>query len=135
MLKLKAALQTPPFHHSTTCEHRRDWDVGRMRVFREAVGAAMKEKFESVYGDQQVHLQILGTHPKHQRMGAASTLLRFGIQKAQDRGLPVTLFASPMGQPLYASFGFESRGTVNIQVQGEKEHVSVVAMALEPHVV
>lgn len=114
------------------CENRRDSDPFHLRAFREAVDSATIEKFDPIYGRNQIHLKILGTHPAYHKMGAASTLLRWGVKQAQDQHLPVILFAGPMAQPLYASFGFEARGTVNIQVLGEEEFVSLEAMALEP---
>lgn len=113
------------------CESPRDWNPRHVEAFRRAVRAALGEKFDSRYGEKQVHLQILGTHPYYQRRGAASALLRYGIQQAREEKLPITLLASPMGQPLYASFGFEDRGKVVVQVDGEEDKVTLDAMALE----
>jgi GNAT superfamily N-acetyltransferase len=91
----------------------------------------MEEKFWSPYGQQLAHLQILGTHPNYQRMGAGSALLRHGIKQAQDLGLPITLFASPMGKPLYTSFGFDDRGKVVVRVNGEDESTDLNPMVLD----
>jgi ribosomal protein S18 acetylase RimI-like enzyme len=91
----------------------------------------MEEKFWSVYGQQLAHLQILGTHPDYQRMGAASALLRHGIRRGQDLGLPITLFASPMGKPLYTSFGFVDRGKVVVRVDGEDQSTDLNPMLLD----
>ncbi|KAH6971212.1 hypothetical protein BKA56DRAFT_596028 [Ilyonectria sp. MPI-CAGE-AT-0026] len=113
------------------CKNRHDWDPRHMQAWREAIRAAARDKFDARYGQQQAHLQILGTHPQYQRMGAASSLLRWGIREAGHHGLPVTLFASSMGRPLYRSFGFEERGAVKVHVEGEEESVVVEAMALE----
>ncbi|CAH0037033.1 unnamed protein product [Clonostachys rhizophaga] len=113
------------------CTRRRDWNPRHVEAFPRAVRAASDEKFDSRYGEKQVHLQILGTHPDYQRRGAASTLLRYGIQQAREEKLPITLLASPMGQPLYATFGFEDRGKVFVQLDGEEDKVTLDAMALE----
>ncbi|VUC20929.1 unnamed protein product [Clonostachys rosea] len=116
---------------STMCGNRRDWNPGHVEAFRCAVRAASDGRFASRYGEKQAHLQILGTHPGYQRRGAASALLRYGIKQAREEKLPITLFASHMGQPLYARFGFEDRGTVVVQVDGEEIKVTLTAMALE----
>ncbi|EON65809.1 hypothetical protein W97_05048 [Coniosporium apollinis CBS 100218] len=52
-------------------------------------------------------LNILITHPTHYRRGAGAALLRWGIERADQDGLPVYLEASEMGKPLYARWGFE----------------------------
>lgn len=50
---------------------------------------------------------MLHTDPKHQRRGAASALLQWGINKADELGLPAYLESSAEGQGLYAKHGFD----------------------------
>ena len=50
---------------------------------------------------------MLHTDPKHQRRGAASALIRWGTQKADELGLPVYLESSAEGHVLYNRHGFK----------------------------
>ena len=54
-----------------------------------------------------VDLHMLHTDPKHQRRGAASSLLKWGTQKADELGLPAYLESSTEGHHLYGKHGFE----------------------------
>ncbi|EMD62189.1 hypothetical protein GGP41_002353 [Bipolaris sorokiniana] len=56
-------------------------------------------------------LQILVTDPDHHRRGAGSMLLKWGLGKADELGLPGFLEASPMGKPLYERMGFRTQET------------------------
>lgn len=55
-------------------------------------------------------LEIIATHPAHEGRGFASLLLRWGLQKADDEGLPVFLSASPTGRVVYERRGFRVVG-------------------------
>ncbi|EUC38593.1 hypothetical protein COCCADRAFT_32253 [Bipolaris zeicola 26-R-13] len=57
-------------------------------------------------------LQILVTDPEHHRKGAGSMLLKWGLSKADELGLPGFLEASPMGKPLYERMGFRTQETM-----------------------
>lgn len=58
-------------------------------------------------GKAHALLQLLATHPSAQRRGAGAAALAWGLQKADQKGLPAYLEASGMGKPLYAKFGFK----------------------------
>ena len=62
---------------------------------------------ESMDGKSFMSLRLLATHPKHQRRGAGSMLLKQGLEKANKSGLPVYLDAGVNGKPLYERFGFK----------------------------
>ena len=47
------------------------------------------------------------THPKHHRRGAATLLLKWGIEQACKQNIPINLLASPAGISLYKRFGFQ----------------------------
>lgn len=55
----------------------------------------------------KVDLQVLVTHPKHQRRGAGSLVLEWGTRQADKKGLISVLQASPAGEGLYLKHGFE----------------------------
>ncbi|KAK5120572.1 hypothetical protein LTR85_006228 [Meristemomyces frigidus] len=52
-------------------------------------------------------LQILVTHPKHQRRGAGGMLVTWGCDLADERNLMCVLTASQAGVALYRKHGFE----------------------------
>ena len=45
-------------------------------------------------------------HPDHQRQGAGTLLMHWGIERARDMGLPAYLEATFEGYPLYKKLGF-----------------------------
>lgn len=52
-------------------------------------------------------LQILITDPAHQRRGAGSMLVKWGCERADERGLISVLTASEAGLKVYLNHGFE----------------------------
>jgi GNAT superfamily N-acetyltransferase len=50
---------------------------------------------------------MLHTDPKYQRRGAASALLKWGTERADQLGLPVYLESSHAGHILYGRHGFK----------------------------
>lgn len=52
-------------------------------------------------------LQILVTTPAHRRRGAASQLVEWGTQRADQRGLKSVLMASEAGLGVYLKHGFK----------------------------
>ena len=110
------------------CKGRRDANWKHMQAFDEAIEDAKGMYFDSQYGSNQLHLLILGTHPDFQRHGAGTRLCRWGMNLAQERNLPLTLFSSPMGEVLYRELGFKMVGTVSVQVDDEEEKLTIGAM-------
>lgn len=52
-------------------------------------------------------LTVIITHPKYQRQGAGSLLLKQGLTRADEAGLDTYCYASVQGRPLYERHGFE----------------------------
>ena len=52
-------------------------------------------------------LNILVTHPKYQRQGAGSMLVKWGCDKADEYGIICALQASKKGEAVYTKHGFE----------------------------
>ncbi|KAK6004712.1 hypothetical protein QM012_008574 [Aureobasidium pullulans] len=71
--------------------------------FREAQASS---KREILGGKAHALLKVLATLPAAQRKGAGAAGLRWGLQQADELGLPAYLEASGMGRPLYAKHGF-----------------------------
>ncbi|KAJ8121014.1 hypothetical protein O1611_g10213 [Lasiodiplodia mahajangana] len=111
---------------------RRDADPARMVEFRNQIGQAKKNWFDQVYGDKQLNLMILATHPDYRRLGAAAKLVKWGQDKAKTEQATVTLFSSPMGYPLYSKVGFTVVGTVHVQVEEDDAFIDLPAMVWKP---
>ncbi|OCK74599.1 acyl-CoA N-acyltransferase [Lepidopterella palustris CBS 459.81] len=52
-------------------------------------------------------LDTLSTLPEHQRRGAGSMILKWGVEKADEMGVEMYLTSSSMARPLYERWGFE----------------------------
>ncbi|KAK0913308.1 hypothetical protein LTR02_002353 [Friedmanniomyces endolithicus] len=79
-------------------------------MMKDFIGQLGEAKEEQLGGQPFVYLHILATHPKHHRRGVGAMHLRWGFEQAETLGLPVYLESSPMGRPLYARNGFETKG-------------------------
>lgn len=110
------------------CEGRRDADPKRMKAFTETISKAKKKWFDDVYGNDQLHLRIIGTHPDYQRRGAGTQHCKWGMNLAKEHKVPITLFSSPLGQKLYSHIGFDLLATITVQVEGEEEKLSIGVM-------
>jgi GNAT superfamily N-acetyltransferase len=55
---------------------------------------------------------MLGTHPAHQRRGAADLQLRWATEVADKKGVACWVEASPASVPLYEKHGFVFKGEV-----------------------
>ncbi|GAB1736836.1 hypothetical protein NU219Hw_g8864t1 [Hortaea werneckii] len=64
-------------------------------------------KSEFVGGQAFANLSLLVTHPHHQRRGAASMLVRWGCEKADERGMVAALMATKAGMSVYLKHGFQ----------------------------
>ena len=120
------AAMKPPADYS----ERRDASAPRMNAFRASIGVNKKMTFDAVYGEQQLNLMVLATRPDYQRRGAGSALVKWGMKKAKDEGLTVTLFSSPQGYGLYKKLGFVDVGIASVQVEGEELALTLPMMVL-----
>ena len=102
-----------------------------MRAFDIALADAKKSHFDETYGERQVHLLILATHPDYQRQGAGTRHCQWGIELAKEQKSAVTLFSSPMGTRLYSELGFKMLDHVTVQVAGEEEKLSIGVMTYD----
>ncbi|KAI6814801.1 hypothetical protein KC332_g7191 [Hortaea werneckii] len=64
-------------------------------------------KCEFVGGRALANLSMLVTHPSHQRRGAASMLVQWGCEKADERGMIAALIATEAGTGVYSRHGFQ----------------------------
>lgn len=108
---------------------RRDGNAARMEAYLEATMAFRQEVFVGRYGDRQMSLRQMATHPDYWRRGAGHLFVDWGVKKAIEAGIAIVMFASPMGKKLYETFGFREVGTVYVHSLGDKESLNVSGMA------
>ncbi|KAF4453065.1 gnat family protein [Fusarium austroafricanum] len=69
--------------------------------------SAMANAHRKAMGDRpHYYLELICTHEAWQGKGAASLLLRWGVERADAEGLPCFLEATPKGKVVYERFGF-----------------------------
>lgn len=95
-----------------------------MRVYASAAARGFKQHFHQ-YGNDQVNLWMLVTHPRFRRQGAATMICNWGQQESLKTNRILTVMASPMGKALYLVLGYKIVGAVTAQVDGEEEKVDI----------
>lgn len=90
-----------------------------MVAFRDGIEHAQHAWFDRRYGDRQLILAQLATHPDYWRIGLGGDLVEWGKKVARRHKLAIVLFASPMGQNLYTKLGFQIFDSVQIEANGE----------------
>ncbi|KAJ5611891.1 Acyl-CoA N-acyltransferases (Nat) [Penicillium herquei] len=123
------AVLTPPIESDPEESERRDANRARCEAFKKASSVRFKTYFAEWSGEQ-VNLSSLVVHPDFRRHGGGTMLVSWGIQNAKEKGWPVTLCASPMGQLLYEHLHFEKIATEVVQVEGEDETLESTVMVL-----
>ncbi|ESZ92732.1 hypothetical protein SBOR_6897 [Sclerotinia borealis F-4128] len=91
-----------------------------------------RKKYSEMFEGNDLYLNLMGTHPTYRRRGYASQLLRWGIERAERDNAPLSLSASPMGEPTYLACGFEEIGRVDLVVEGDYEKQELVQMVYRP---
>ena len=61
-------------------------------------------------------ISLLGTHPQHERRGAASMLVKAMFGHADEKGLPCYVDSSMTGHLLYERLGFKDVSTMQIDL-------------------
>ncbi|OAL36935.1 hypothetical protein AYO20_03704 [Fonsecaea nubica] len=68
-----------------------------------------------------VFLAAIGTSPKYQKQGAASLLLQWGLERADDRGLSIYVESAPAALRLYERHGFKEISKFPLEMSPWKE--------------
>ena len=82
---------TPPFvfwMFPDECNTRRDADLAHIAAFRSVLIASVNKYFDAPFGNSQVQLYHLATHPDYQRHGAGTRLLNWGLELAMRERSP-----------------------------------------------
>ncbi|KAK7903157.1 hypothetical protein LTR67_001174 [Exophiala xenobiotica] len=79
------------------------------------------------------YLAAVGTSPKYQKQGAASQLLNWGVERADDQDLAIYVEASPAALRLYEKHGFREVGRLQLDLAPWKAgDYSNMCMVREP---
>jgi GNAT superfamily N-acetyltransferase len=128
MLKLCVA----PSGFSSPNSGRRDMDPHRQQLFIDAITAAEKHYLGPEWGNKRLELADCAADPKYHRRGAGKALLEYGLEKAGEANVPITLTASPMGRHLYLHLGFQELGFFDCGEEGQEEKVRTWVMVWTP---
>jgi GNAT superfamily N-acetyltransferase len=94
-------------------------EVAAVRTFR-AITYHFKSRIEKALIDQLQVIEMLSTHPEHQRRGAGTMLMEWGTDIADSLGLRAFVQAGRVGaKHLYGSHGFVDKykeGFINVPV-------------------
>jgi hypothetical protein len=102
-----------------------------MGALRKAAVDGKEHYFDKLYGYYQIHLQILGIHPDYMCHGYGNKICKWGMSKAVEDQVVLSLMASLMGQLLYRHFNSKNLGTVTVQALGDDEKVYMYAIVLD----
>jgi predicted acetyltransferase len=81
---------------------------------------AQRTVFWDKYASRQLRLIEIGTHPNHQKKGAAKMMLKAGLFEEARVNVAITLFASPASKTMYERFRFSELKQIEIHVEGEE---------------
>lgn len=93
--------------------------------------AAEKKYVHDVFGERQLYLYELATHPDYQLRGAGTRLVERGIEKGRREGVNVTLIAQPTAEGFYFKKGFKETRNISIESVDEDETFGYNIMAYD----
>jgi len=110
-----------------------DWLFPRTWVKQDRIKLERRLGVEKIkkYVEQDTWvLEKLAVHPRYQKEGVGTTLLKWGTEQAQAEGKKIFLRSSYVGLPFYLKRGFEEIGYYTIR--GDEEDVRVSCMLWSP---
>jgi ribosomal protein S18 acetylase RimI-like enzyme len=70
------------------------------------------------YTDVGAGLTFIATDPDHERLGAASMLMRWGLERSKRSNIPIALESTPNADAFYRGFGFAAEAEISMQLDG-----------------
>jgi predicted N-acetyltransferase YhbS len=107
-------------------------DPVRQKIFIDTLTAAEKKYFGHELGKKRLVLADLSADPRYHRRGAGRALMQWGLEKAREHHVPITLTSSPLGRYLYTNVGFKELAYVDCGVEGVEERPGVWVMVWFP---
>ncbi|ETS73057.1 hypothetical protein PFICI_15232 [Pestalotiopsis fici W106-1] len=102
------------FGGTGNCSQRLDTNTTRVDHYYKSILESEKKYLDAVF-KHQVYVGGLATHPQWDGHGFAKTHLDWGMEIADNLGLPTTLTGTEAGHPLYKSVGFEDLHNTTIE--------------------
>lgn len=68
-------------------------------------------------GAYSLGLSFIGTDPRHERRGAASMLIQWGLENSKRDNIPVALESTQAAWPLYEKLGFHAETTISMALE------------------
>ncbi|KAK2763218.1 hypothetical protein FQN54_009854 [Arachnomyces sp. PD_36] len=114
-----AKWKRPIFDTSTYTEAPWQWPEGtRMDVLDEWT-RRVENVSEKVIGSAPCYsLSFIGTDPRHERRGAASMLIQWGMEHSMKEKVPIQLESTTVAWPLYEKLGFQAKETIHMLLEG-----------------
>jgi len=91
--------------------------------------AAKRNYVDEPFGENQLYLQLLSTHPEFQLHGAGTRLVSRGVEVGRKNDVNVTLIALPTAEGFYEHIGFNSVVNFTISSVDEDESFRYNVMA------
>lgn len=63
-------------------------------------------------------LSFIGTDPQHERRGAASMLIQWGLERSNRDNIPIALESTLVAWPLYQKLGFQDEKNISMVLEG-----------------
>lgn len=77
---------------------------------------AAEQKFVfDIFGEGQLYLHELATHPDYQLRGAGTRLIERGIERGRKEDVNVTLIAQPTAEGFYFKKGFMEMRNISVE--------------------
>ncbi|PGH26821.1 hypothetical protein AJ80_01398 [Polytolypa hystricis UAMH7299] len=100
-----------------------EWPEGTdMKVLNEWT-EIVENAERKVLGDEPCYrLSFMGTDPKHERRGAASLLLKWGIERSNAENVPIALEGTKNAALFYEHHGFKAEKHISIVLNGFRNY-------------
>ncbi|KAF2096016.1 acyl-CoA N-acyltransferase [Rhizodiscina lignyota] len=97
------------------------WPEGGDKELAQAFFRKMADMHHTLIGSRpHWYLELLATHPSHQRKGAGGMLLNYVCKLADAKGDIAYLEASPVSVSTYQRYGFKEKDRVKMMINGEE---------------
>ncbi|KAI0861772.1 putative GNAT family acetyltransferase [Xylaria cubensis] len=94
------------------------WPPGTNINILEGWGRAAEEVQEQLMGDKPCYrLTFMGTDPLHERRGAASIMVRWGLEQCRKDNVPGYLESTLEAAPFYQKMGFTTSRLISLRYQ------------------
>ncbi|PGH01464.1 hypothetical protein AJ79_07902 [Helicocarpus griseus UAMH5409] len=114
-----AKWKRPVFDTDAYLEAPWRWPEGTKMEVLDTWTSKVDDVSRRVFGSTPCYcLSYIGTDPKHQRRGAATMLIRWGMERSMSENVPIQLESTMIAWPLYEKLGFQAKANICMQLEG-----------------